>query len=120
MSGIEVKNLAVEVGSLAVLRAEFPIVTTTVENVDIRLATIGSGGARVRTWISRPYENSTSTTETVGLLALGVIKVGGGIQVRFGPATTQGPASPLPVVVDLTNDPTVQNAIKRSGGTVNR
>jgi hypothetical protein len=77
---------------------------------------MGSGGARIRTWIARPYENSTSTTETVGLLALGVLKVGGGIQVRFGPSSGQGPESVLPVVVDLTHDPMVRAAIKRSGG----
>ena len=85
--------------------------------MEVALAGRGGGGNRVRTWLARPYENATGTFEAVALLAVGVLKWGGGIQVQFAPGTQPGPATNQPVTTDLTNDPMVLAAIKRTAGS---
>ncbi len=102
-------------GPLAVVRAEFPIaISSGSMEVEIRLALRGSGGRRVRTWVARTWENATSTGEQVALLALGVLKWGGGLKVTFTAGTSSPPPSLEPVIVDLTDDPMVRTAIKRT------
>ena len=107
------KALPIEVGPLAVVRAVIPIAVPPHHGeVDVRLHTMGASGPRVRRWIGRTWQNSTSTGEQVAMLALGVLKWGGGLQVRFAPGATDAPAAQI---VELTNDPMVRDAIIRTG-----
>lgn len=93
---------SVELGAAEVARVVLPVVTPTYPGtygLYFSLSVQGTAGKRVRLWRAQEASHRTTATETVALMAVGVLKWGGGIRFIAGPLPDDLWAAPLPAPV---------------------
>jgi hypothetical protein len=89
----------VEIGAAEVSRVVFPVIAPTYPGtyqLYLSIAVGSAGGKRVRLWRAQEATERTRTATTVALLAVGHLKVGGGIRFTVGPLPDDIWASDLP------------------------
>jgi hypothetical protein len=92
----------VDLGAAEVARVVLPVVTPTYPgtyHLYFSVAVDGTTGKRVRLWRAQEASHRTTATETVALVAIGVLKWGGGIRFNVGPLPDDLWAAPLPMPV---------------------
>lgn len=89
----------VEIGPAEVSKVIFPVVAPTYPGsypLYFSIAVAGSGGKRIRLWRAQDATERTRAATTAALLAVGHLKVGGGVRVIIGPLPDDIWAAPLP------------------------
>jgi hypothetical protein len=88
----------VEIGPAEVSRVVFPVVAPTYPGsypLYFSIVVAGKGGKRVRLWRALDATERTKTGTTLALLAVGHLKVGGGIRFTIGPLPDDIWSAPL-------------------------
>lgn len=89
----------VEIGPAEVSRVVFPVIAPTYPGsypLYFSIVVAGTGGKRVRLWRAQDATERTKTGTTLALLAVGHLKVGGGIRFTIGPLPDDIWSAPLP------------------------
>jgi hypothetical protein len=89
----------VQIGAAEVSRVVFPVIAPTYPGsypLYLSIAVGSAGGKRVRLWRAQEATERTRTATTVALLAVGHLKVGGGIRFTVGPLPDDIWAADLP------------------------
>jgi hypothetical protein len=105
---------SVELGAAEVARVVLPVVTPTYPgtyHLYFSVSVQGTTGKRVRFWRAQEASHRTTGTETVALVAVGVLKWGGGIRFTVGPLPDDLWAVQLPM-------PSMESIWRPAVGTV--
>lgn len=89
----------VEIGPAEVSRVFFPVIAPTYPGsypLYFSIVVGGTEGKRVRLWRAQDATTRTKAATTVALLAVGHLKVGGGVRFTIGPLPDDIWAAPLP------------------------
>lgn len=81
-------SVEADLGPAEVVRIKVPVISPTYEGsypLYFSLSVRGSGGRRVRTWRAQAATRRIKGAETVALLAVGHLAVGGGVRFTIGP-----------------------------------
>lgn len=80
-------SVEADLGPAEVVRIQVPVISPTYEGsypLYFSLSVRGSGGRRVRTWRAKVPARRVKAAETVALLAVGHLAVGGGVRFTIG------------------------------------
>lgn len=81
-------SVEADLGPAEVVRIKVPVISPTYDGaypLYFSLSVRGSGGRRVRTWRAQAATRRVKGAETVALLAVGHLAVGGGVRFTIGP-----------------------------------